>query len=60
IPQIKVTFAIDENGILNVSAVDVSLREQNSVCVEELGRLSEKEIELVVNEARNLKLEDEK
>ncbi|VDK40988.1 unnamed protein product [Taenia asiatica] len=60
IPRIKVTFAIDENGILNVSAIDVSSREQNNVYVEELGRLSEKEIEQVVNESRNLKLEDGK
>ncbi|VDK43726.1 unnamed protein product [Taenia asiatica] len=59
-PQIKVTFAIDENGIFNVSAVDVLSEQQMNVYVWYTGRLSEGQIEQMLNDAEELKLGNEK
>jgi L1 cell adhesion molecule like protein len=60
VPQIDVTFDIDANGILNVSAVEKSTgREQKITITNEKGRLTEDEIERLVQEAERYKSEDE-
>lgn len=50
-PQIEVTFDIDANGILNVSAKDKSTNKAQSVTVRSSGGLSESDIEKMVREA---------
>ncbi|VDK26818.1 unnamed protein product [Taenia asiatica] len=60
IPQIEVTFATDRNGILNVSAVDVLSGQQMKVYAWYTARLSEGQIEQMMNEAEELKLENTK
>jgi len=61
VPQIEVTFDIDANGILNVSAVDKSTGRQNKITItNDKGRLSKEDIERMVNEAEQYKNEDEK
>lgn len=61
IPQIEVTFDIDANGILNVSAKDKSTGKTNNITItNDKGRLSKAEIDRMVNEAERYKEEDEK
>merc|ERR1711917_185558 len=61
VPQIEVTFDIDANGILNVSAVDKSTNKQSKITItDDQGRLSKEEIERMVNDADKFKAEDEK
>nr|CDS25007.1 heat shock protein 70 [Echinococcus granulosus] len=61
VPQIEVTFVIDVNGILNVSAVDKSAGKQNSITISnDTGRLSEEEIQRIVNDAEKFRQMDEK
>nr|QEM21693.1 HSC71-4 [Dermatophagoides farinae] len=61
IPQIEVTFDIDANGILNVSAVDKSTGKQNKITItNDKGRLSKDDIERMVKEAESYKEEDDK
>ncbi|XP_070826186.1 heat shock cognate 71 kDa protein-like [Chaetodon trifascialis] len=60
VPQIEVTFDIDANGILNVSAVDKSTMKVNKITINnDKGRLSKEEIERMVNEAEQYKAEDD-
>nr|ACS12895.1 HSP70-1 [Chironex fleckeri] len=60
VPQIEVTFDIDANGILNVSAVDKSTGKENKITItNDKGRLSKEDIERMVNEAEKFKQEDE-
>jgi len=61
VPQIEVTFDIDANGILNVSAADKSTGKQNKITItNDKGRLSKEDIEKMVNDAEKFKAEDEK
>merc|ERR1719367_1560472 len=61
VPQIEVTFDIDANGILNVSAADKSTGKQNKITItNDKGRLSKEEIERMVNDAEKFKEEDDK
>jgi len=61
VPQIEVTFDIDANGILNVSAADKSTGKQNKITItNDKGRLSKEEIERMVNDAEKFKADDEK
>ena len=61
VPQIEVTFDIDANGILNVSAVDKSTRKENKITItNDKGFLSKEDIECMVQEAEKYKAEDEK
>merc|ERR1711910_63923 len=61
VPQIEVTFDIDANGILNVSAADKSTGKQNKITItNDKGRLSKEEIERMVNDAEKFKEEDNK
>mgnify|MGYP001121646050 CR=1 FL=1 len=60
VPQIEVTFDIDANGILNVSAVDKSTGRSNKITItNDKGRLSKDEIERMVQEAEKYRQEDE-
>ena len=59
VPQIEVTFDIDADGILNVSAVEKSTGKENKRRKNEKGRLSADEIEKMVQEAEKFKAEDE-
>ena len=61
VPQIEVTFDIDANGILNVSAVDKSTGKENKITItNDKGRLSKEDIERMVQEAEKYKDDDEK
>merc|ERR1712004_16124 len=60
VPQIEVTFDIDANGILNVSASDKSTNKGNKITItNDQGRLSKEDIERMVNDAEKFKAEDE-
>jgi len=60
IPQIEVTFQIDENGILNVSAEDKGTGKEESITVEATSQLSEDEIERMKEEAEKHAEEDKR
>jgi heat shock protein 1/8 len=61
VPQIEVTFDIDADGILNVSAEDKTTGNKNKITItNDKGRLSKSDIERMVKEAENFKDEDEK
>jgi molecular chaperone DnaK len=60
IPQVEVTFDIDANGILNVSAKDKASGKVQSVKVEASSNLSKEEIEKLKKEAAEHAVEDEK
>ena len=61
VPQIEVTFDIDANGILNVSATDKSTSKANSIKItNDKGRLSKEDIDRMVDEAEKFKEQDEK
>ncbi|KAF6199154.1 hypothetical protein GE061_007179 [Apolygus lucorum] len=60
VPQIEVTFDLDANGILNVSAKDSSSgNTRNIVIKNDKGRLSKEEIEKMVRDAEKYKAEDD-
>jgi heat shock protein 1/8 len=60
VPQIEVTFDVDANGILTVSAQDKSTGKKNNITItNDKGRLSKEEIERMVQEAEKYKGEDE-
>merc|ERR1712048_214980 len=59
-PQIEVTFDVDANGILNVSAVEkAGGRTEKITITNDKGRLSKEDIERMVNDAEKFKAEDE-
>ncbi|KAA0191579.1 Heat shock protein 70B-3 [Hyalella azteca] len=61
VPQVQVTFNIDANGILDVSAVDNSTGKENNITItNDKGRLSKEEIEKMVLDAEKYKAEDDK
>merc|ERR1711870_86026 len=61
VPQIEVTFDIDANGILNVSAADKSSGKSEKITItNDKGRLSNEEIEKMVADAEKFKAEDDK
>ncbi|MBS3787839.1 molecular chaperone DnaK [Candidatus Bipolaricaulota bacterium] len=59
-PQIDVTFSIDADGILHVSAEDKGTGKSESVTIEEPSRLSEEEIEQMKEEAEKHEEEDKR
>jgi len=60
-PQIEVTFDVDANGILNVSAVEkAGGRSEKITITNDQGRLSKEEIDKMVNESEKFKADDEK
>ncbi len=60
VPQIEVTFDIDVNGIVHVSAKDKGTGKEQSITITNSSGLSEEEIERMVREAEIHKAEDEK
>ncbi|KAJ8970475.1 hypothetical protein NQ317_017741 [Molorchus minor] len=61
VPKIDVTFDMDANGILNVSAKDTSSGNVRNITIKnDKGRLSQKDIDRMVEEAERYKEEDEK
>lgn len=60
IPQIEVTFDIDVNGIVHVSAVDKGTNKKQSITISNSSGLSEEEIERMVQDAEANKEADEK
>jgi len=60
VPQIEVTFDVDANGILNVSAADKTTGKSNKITItNDKGRLSKEDIDRMVNDAEKYKAEDE-
>merc|ERR1740123_820636 len=60
VPQIEVTFDVDANGILNVSACDKSTGKSQKITItNDKGRLSKEEIERMVSDAEKFKADDE-
>ncbi|GAB4233287.1 MAG: molecular chaperone DnaK [Methyloligellaceae bacterium] len=60
VPQIEVTFDIDANGIVNVSATDKATGKEQSIRIQASGGLSEEDIEKMVKEAEAHAEEDRK
>ncbi|MBM3163432.1 MAG: molecular chaperone DnaK [Chlorobi bacterium] len=60
IPQIEVTFDIDSNGILSVSARDKATGKEQSIRIEASGKLSDAEIEKMKHDAKEHAAEDQK
>ena len=60
IPQIEVTFDIDANSILNVSAKDKGTNKEQKVTIKDSGGLSEAEVEKMVKDAESHAAEDKK
>jgi molecular chaperone DnaK len=60
VPQIEVTFDIDANGIVNVSAKDKATGKEQQIRIQASGGLSDGDIEKMVKDAELHKAEDEK
>ena len=58
VPQIEVTFDIDANGIVHVSAKDLGTGKEQAIKIESSGGLSEEEVEKMVNDAEQFADED--
>jgi molecular chaperone DnaK len=60
VPQVEVTFDIDANGIVNVSARDKATAKEQSIRIQANGGLSDADIDAMVKEAESNKADDEK
>lgn len=60
VPQVKVVFDIDANGILSVTARDQETGKEQNVVISESTNLSKSDVEKMVNEARDHSAEDKK
>ena len=60
VPQIEVTFDIDANGIVNVTAKDKATNKEQSIRIQANGGLSDADIEKMVKEAEANAADDEK
>ena len=58
VPQVEVTFDIDANGILNVSAKDKATGKEQSIRIEASSGLSDAEVDKMVNDAKKHESED--
>lgn len=58
VPQIEVTFEIDANGILKVSAMDKATKKSNSVTIQDSNRLNKDDIERMLKDAEMYANED--
>ncbi|WP_285815019.1 molecular chaperone DnaK [Thomasclavelia cocleata] len=58
VPQIEVTFDIDANGIVNVSAKDLASGNMQSITIENTLNMSDIDIERAVNEAKQFEQQD--
>ncbi|MBL8771684.1 MAG: molecular chaperone DnaK [Phenylobacterium sp.] len=60
VPQVEVTFDIDANGIVHVTARDKATSKEQSIRIQANGGLSDSDIEAMVKEAESNKADDEK
>jgi len=60
VPQIEVTFDIDANGIVHVSAKDLGTNKEQSITITASSNLSEKDIDAAIKEAEKFAEEDKK
>lgn len=60
VPQIEVTFDIDANGIVNVSAKDLGTGKSQNITITSSSNLSEEDINKAVNDAKAYEAEDKK
>jgi len=60
VPQIEVTFDIDANGILNVSAKDLATSKEQKITITASTKLAKDEIEKMVKQAEQFASEDQK
>jgi molecular chaperone DnaK len=60
VPQIEVTFDIDSNGILNVSAKDKATAKEQSIVIKASSGLTDEEVEAMVKDAESHAAEDHK
>ena len=60
VPQIQVTFDIDKNGIVNVSAKDLGTNKEQKITIKSSSGLSDDEIDRMVNEAKENEENDKK
>jgi len=60
VPQIEVTFDIDANGIVNVSASDKGTGKKQNITIRSSGGLSDAEVERMVQEAENMREADQR
>ncbi|NLN05997.1 MAG: molecular chaperone DnaK [Firmicutes bacterium] len=60
VPQIEVTFEIDRNGIVSVSAKDLATKKEQKITITASTGLSEEEIQRMVREAEQFAAEDKK
>ncbi len=60
IPQVEVTFDIDSNGILSVSAKDKATSKEQKITIQNATNLSEEEVEKMKNEAEKFADEDKR
>merc|ERR1711943_169976 len=60
VPQIEVTFDIDANGIVNVSAADKGTGKQQNITIRSSGGLSDEQVERMVQEAEEMREADQK
>ena len=60
VPQIEVTFEIDSNGIVNVTACDKASGKRQNIVLQANGGLNEKEIQRIITEAEAKRNEDKK
>lgn len=59
VPQIEVTFDIDANGILTVSAKDLDTGKEQSITIDDSDRMSDDEVQQAINDAEEYAEEDE-
>ncbi|GEA94659.1 molecular chaperone DnaK [Weissella viridescens] len=52
VPQIEVTFDIDRNGIVSVSAKDLGTNKEQKITIQDSGSLSDEDIERMMNDAK--------
>jgi len=60
VPQIEVTYSIDENGIVNVSAKDKATGKEQHITITNASKLNKEDIERMKNEAEQFKEQDRK
>jgi molecular chaperone DnaK len=60
VPQVEVTFDIDANGILNVSAKDLATSKQQAITITSSSGLNEKEIDKMVKDAEKFREDDKR
>ncbi|MEK7691578.1 MAG: Hsp70 family protein, partial [Bdellovibrionota bacterium] len=60
VPQVEVTFDIDANGLVHVSAKDLGTKKEQSIRITASGGLTEEEIKRMQREADDHRAEDEK